>query len=51
MLGSEHGSAAPWAQASVWTKLFQLEYTINTRELSEEDEIKTGNTNIYTIIC
>ena len=40
-----------WVQASVRTKLFRLEYTIYTLELSEEDEIKTGNTNSNTIIC
>ena len=33
------------------TKLFQLEYNIYTQELSEEEEIKTGNTNINTFIC
>ena len=31
-------------------KTFQLEYNIYTQELSEEDAIKTGNTNIKKTI-
>ena len=44
-------SPGPWVQASVRIKLFRLEYNIYTQELSEEDEIKTGNKKINTIIC
>ena len=47
---AEWYNTGPWVQASVRTKLFQLKYNIYTQELSEEDEIKTGNTNINTII-
>ena len=38
-------------QPSVRTKLFRLKYKIFAQEHSEEDEIKTGNTNIDIIIC
>ena len=42
----------PWVQALVKTELFQFEYNIYTQELSEDDEIKMGNTIINTtIIC
>ena len=32
-------------------KTFRLKYNIYTQELTEEDEIKTGNTKINAIIC